>query len=675
MAFGVTTDGRLVGPGNRRTLQSFSPTGIPHYAADFTVAYQTLYRCQPALRTVIDFIARNMASLPIKMAEVDADGDLTQVLAHPLLGLLRRPTPRVTQFEFIRDAVADVCLFDRYVALKLRAGDTRRLVHVPAPLWRPKSGNGLQSDEIELFPGTASAQLWPRDDAILISGYSPDGSDAEGVAPAETLRATLAEEMASTDARRDVWKRGPRMSGFIKRPVEAPPWAKGAKERFVTEVRAHYAAGGGNSGGMPLLEDGMEIEAFTTSSQEMEYVAVRQLNRREVLATYHMDPSLLGMENSGGEGTSAARKNVYADSFGPYAAWFGQRLELELLSEFGLADDGTVLLSLDLEAKLLGHFTDLAEVLSRSVGAPWLTRNEARRISEKPAIEGGDELITPLNVVIGGRASPADTAPGTPGAGQASAGIEIPVKARAMITKAGRLHRDMKALPAAKAGEAFSASLRPWVGVHEQVIGAWIKRHRRSVLQAIEGGALPADAIDPERWAKELGDDAFGVALAMAPEASTPVMVQLGSDEAYNVAGAEAWLQKNATIYGSSVSATLEDDLAAAWAAPATDDLPTPSKRVGSIYEKYLAGRLSWEAVSRTVTVGNFVRHDSAQQVGAGTKTWIVRSGNPRSSHASLDRVTVAMGDTFANGGKWPGDPALPSDERANCTCEIEFGQ
>jgi hypothetical protein len=49
--------------------------------------------------------------------------------------------------------------------------------------------------------------------------------------------------------------------------------------------------------------------------------------------------------------------------------------------------------------------------LQASTGAPWLTRNEARARANLPAVENGDELVTPLNVLVGGQASPLDSAP------------------------------------------------------------------------------------------------------------------------------------------------------------------------------------------------------------------------------------------------------------------------
>jgi hypothetical protein len=40
-----------------------------------------------------------------------------------------------------------------------------------------------------------------------------------------------------------------------------------------------------------------------------------------------------------------------------------------------------------------------------------MTRNEARARVNLPQVDGGDDLVTPLNVLIGDQASPTDSAP------------------------------------------------------------------------------------------------------------------------------------------------------------------------------------------------------------------------------------------------------------------------
>ena len=55
-------------------------------------------------------------------------------------------------------------------------------------------------------------------------------------------------------------------------------------------------------------------------------------------------------------------------------------------------------------------------------------------------------------------------------------------------------------------------------------------------------------------------------------------------------------------------------------------------------------------------------------------KTWVVTSGNPRSSHAALNGETIPYDERFSNGAQWPGDiDALGVEEVANCQCILEI--
>lgn len=80
-------------------------------------------------------------------------------------------------------------------------------------------------------------------------------------------------------------------------------------------------------------------------------------------------------------------------------------------------------------------------------------------------------------------------------------------------------------------------------------------------------------------------------------------------------------------------------------------------------------------ALSKVGTSANVGRQVAAEVGGARNKVWIVTSGNPRSSHASLSGQAVRIGSVFSNGAKWPGDPNLSLDERANCACYCDFGE
>ena len=52
-----------------------------------------MYRRQPAVRAVVDFLARNVAQLNAKVYERVSNTDRLEVYDHPLAALLRNPNP------------------------------------------------------------------------------------------------------------------------------------------------------------------------------------------------------------------------------------------------------------------------------------------------------------------------------------------------------------------------------------------------------------------------------------------------------------------------------------------------------------------------------------------------------------------------------------------------------
>jgi hypothetical protein len=60
----------------------------------------------------------------------------------------------------------------------------------------------------------------------------------------------------------------------------------------------------------------------------------------------------------------------------------------------------------------------------------------------------------------------------------------------------------------------------------------------------------------------------------------------------------------------------------------------------------------------------------------SGTKMWLATGPNPRPTHQAADGQEVAYGDPFDVGGfegMYPGDDALPDEERCNCFCSVEY--
>lgn len=656
----VQSEGTIMGvAGPLAQLGSPPLTGIVTYSG-MIASYQTIYRTQPNVRTVVSFLGKNIAQLDMKLFRRKSDAEREHLRDHPAARTLRHPNHRTSRYSFMRALVEDLGTFDNAFAVKVRdprVPNVVELIRVPPQFVAPMGENWLWADAYKLL-GTRNQPEIPWGQMIHLHGYNPD--DARwGLSPIETLRRILAEDAAAGEFREQLWGRGARTTGIITRPAEAPRWSPNARARFREEWYSAYANVGPEAGGTPILEDGMTYAPANFNAQELEYLGARKLTRAEVSAAYHVDPVLSGL-GDGGQSAGAddgAHRRLYQDAFAPLCTFLAEDLALQLIPDFETDPTELDILYFEhnLDEKLRGDFLAEAEATSRAVGGPWLLRNEARARRNLPPIDGGNDLIVPLNVTTGGRASPADTAPGTPGLGQAA--LPAPVNTKA-ATKA--------------AVDALPDHLQPWVHQVYAVMAGVIARQRASVMSKLGAGRTAAEAFGQveatgrfPRWDGELGDALAGVALELAPVAAAPIAERFGIEYAAEVA--TAWLINNARIAAEVYNDGTYNALAAVELGLGGD------ATAASVFDDAEGFRLDTYSIDRTGTVSNFAAADAASQAGATTKTWVVHGRNPRMSHARMSGETVPAGETFSNGGMWPHDPNLPVEELAGCTCGVDF--
>lgn len=101
---------------------------------------------------------------------------------------------------------------------------------------------------------------------------------------------------------------------------------------------------------------------------------------------------------------------LYGETLGPVLSALEGRLNQFLLPLLGLNPEKDYV-EFNVEQRLRGSFEEQAAVFQTAVGGPWMTVNEARAKQNLPAVEGGDELIRPLNVTAPGDQEPVEAAP------------------------------------------------------------------------------------------------------------------------------------------------------------------------------------------------------------------------------------------------------------------------
>lgn len=617
-----------------------APEQVLNYSA------RQLYQTQANIRAVVDFLSNSIAQLPLEVytrnAEIDRNRDRTSAAALTLW----RPNSDQTEYEFIRALAIEYFVFGAVYVWVLPddspSGFQLRIVPTDWIIGTDFS-NAYAPDSIRLCTKNGGTAVdVPRSEFIQFRTYSA-GNPGGYLSPISALRQTLEEQIQAGKFRKELWASSGRLNAQIIRPKDVQPFDDETRKRFIDAFRSSWGAGGSKAGSIPLMEDGMEIKPFQTSFKEQQWQESVTLSREDVAAAYGVNPSLIW--HTGTQTYASAKDNaraLYSDCLGPVLQMLQQRINSFLLPRLGATPDTYV--EFDLTEKLKGSFEERAQILQASVGGPWLTRDEARADNNLPPLPNGQgaEIITPLNVELGGQASPQDThmeespalPPGRPSENSKSAEPEIRIKARS--TK----EEDEKTA---------------------EVLKKFFERQKKSVLPKM--GAKAASWWDKKRWDKELADD-------LEPELdeisdfhgeSTAKLLGYGYDTDRTRKYIRTLAEARAEIINESTYSKLKD-----------------AEEPGGAFDK----RALVDAVviggTLALTCAAFGTRESVQQAQDNGfdrqvyKRWVT-GDNPRPAHAAMNGEEVPIDEPFSNGLNWPGDDMGPADETCGCNCSTEI--
>lgn len=640
------------GPGNMTPFQTVDgvltpDAGVPlsdwANASDITV--DRVFATHPSVRKVTTFIARNVASIPWHVYKRTSDNDRERVREGAVADVLGHPStdPTESPFRFWESVILDGLIFDRFAVQIVQEDDGVRLVRLPAHTWRPKTDRLHRLKAVVLIAPDGTTTEADPSNFLVDLGYSPRSASG-GVSALDSLRVPIDEWLKETAYRSDLFERGPAFGGIVERDTKWPNAE--ARNRFLAGLR-QFKQDGTRAGSTMLLEDGMTYKPLTgVTPKDVADVESRKLTDVEVAAAFHIAPEMVGSREGTFANLNAFRTMLWSINLGPYIT----ALEQVIGRLVELLEPGSGLyVEANVQAKMRGSFEEQASQLQTSIGAPWMTRNEGRARMNLPAVDGGDELITPLNVLEGGQASPTDAAPppkGRPGwAHEAEMMLRIGDAQRAARTKADDVGGD------AADREEFAALLR-----------RHFDRQRLAVSPLIEGGA--DDWWDADRWDNELAADLYDAAIALSSTVGATTALRLRGDARYSVGRTLAYLEKVMAARAEWINTATLEQLQAA---------KTAGDPLADVFDTASNARSVAAAGALVTAVGSFAQHEAAKQnLGTkATKTWVTRSGDPRDSHAAMDGQTVGIDEPFSNGMRWPGDADGGVDEVAGCQCGL----
>jgi HK97 family phage portal protein len=598
--------------GSNRALQQIRAV----YSTAQSAGYAWMYANSPAVRTVVDLIARNVAQLDLRLYEEIDESRREARPDHSAALSLRNPSPTMTRDQFVRATIQDYLVYNNAYALKFRNRD--QIILKPIPAHKVEIlGQELFDPEAYKIHRVDGSFLIIEDptDVIHWRGWNPNDPRI-GLSPLETLRNVVAEDAALQATIVELAKVGLAGPSWVSRPLEAPAWSNEARERFEEDLTNRLSRSDRTP---PVLEEGMEIHSNGVSPRDAEMLAVRKWALEQIATLYGVPLGKVGLAPD----DEAAQEAFYADTLPPYCEQWTRTLDLGVLTqEYGETE---FCFEFNLDEKQMGN--ERMKTLTSASGRPVLLTNEARAMLNKPPVDGGDELVTPQNVLVGENPKPSTDV--------------MPIQDPNGPEQDGSYREDGKALNGVLGAMATDRTLPRFSGdmnrqhrYIDEVAGKLERYYARQARSLTQKAATKADS---DRWNRELSDDLHEAVRSIVEREGNLYVARLAGDE-FDIRQVENYLKAMSGGVAEAINRVTDEDI----------------EKLG--VKEALARARGERSESAAASIGTratvFARTEAAKQAPnpeLRKKTWLANTDR----HANLNGETVPLNATW--GGLEPG--------------------
>lgn len=580
--------------------------------------YSEIYRRQPAVRSVVDFLAGHLARMPFKVMQKTAPTVDVQLFKHPSQQLLGDPNRWRAATNYWRDFWLDWLIYDRFASVNITDpidGGVFQMVRIPPVWYTPFGPNYWKPDSLRII-GNRGLGDFDIDQCCYIHGYDPIDPRI-GLSPMETMRTVLEEEASSQKWRKRFWDGNAQPSMVVTRPIEAPDWSEGAKDRFIESLRS-----AANRGKPLLLEEGMstDLNKNQFSPQTSQYIESKQFTRQEVERFYGLPPGLFEM--TGFASTLQYRQFLYSEVLVTYLQRAADELTSQLLTNWWPNPRAKGIRVVPaIEEAIRGSMAEQVAVLSPAVGVPFIAREEARQFINLPTDPGDiDKVAVPTNYVVEGKGgltadgvTPGGAPGGAPGGGapagnsQGAGGAEgaggapdnpataqqgnnvgdngkpeagaAPSKLPLKSKKRKQAARELAKALTADAAADFRAEHAKAI---EKVLASNFERQRQSVKSS--------GKFNQDRWDAELAQDLLAPSLACTTAAGKRAAADFSGT--YDEDRTVAYVTRNCEIAATRINSVARDQLSDK--VPADDVYDSAAKRATTSAATRANALLNW---------------------------------------------------------------------------------
>ena len=244
-----------------------------------------------------------------------------------------------------------------------------------------------------------SVTILAREQVFHRKDFSLDG--IIGLNPIEVARDSLDTGIAAQDYGRRFFQNDAKPGGVIETNAQF----KDDQARLNFRNKWQQLLGGRNQNKLAVLEAGMKYTPIQINNTDAQFIESRKYTVSEIARLFGVPPHKIGdLERSTNNNIEQQSLDYINDALLTRIVGWESDIRFALLGD----TEPDLEIELDTKALLRGDSTARANYLSKAVGGPWLTRNEARVDEGRNALEGLDEPLRPVNMTEESEVDPDD---------------------------------------------------------------------------------------------------------------------------------------------------------------------------------------------------------------------------------------------------------------------------
>ena len=335
-------------------------------------------------------VSETVASLPLKMYELQPDGSRKEVVNHDLIKLLKfRPNARQTRIEFFEQFMLNLSSSGNVYCLKGFVG--QKLVSLQVI----NSGSiqpDLQDDGSIVYEWKkADGKTKPLKEAEVWH-VKLFGSGLVGLSPLAAAAKSVGIALAGDDRTTDLITKNVPSGGVTVPSI----WPKAEQRDAIrSQIKGMLS-----EDEIPIFGGGSKFESFSLTPEDLELLATRRYSLEDIARIWGV-PSVLINDTSAstvwGSGIEQLISGFYKFNLRPYL----EKIELSILINLlPMTDWPKYEFEFGADAILRSNKKDRVEMGGKEVNGGLITLNEYRRDEGRPPVVGGDEIRVAVNLAF-----------------------------------------------------------------------------------------------------------------------------------------------------------------------------------------------------------------------------------------------------------------------------------